>query len=139
MIGFAVGYQPGGPICPDLEGRAEITPGVLGKVVIEPEGRPQRRPRRRAPQGPRHPVIARRVRLARMSDPYADFPALTFDRPSDGVLRITLDAPGLNAVGPAAHGQLADVWRVVDRDPGHAGGAAARAPARGSRPAGASS
>ena len=33
------------------------------------------------------------------------------------MLRITLDAPGLNAVGPAAHGQLADVWRVVDRDP----------------------
>ena len=48
---------------------------------------------------------------------YDDFPALTFDRPSDGVLRITLDAPGLNAVGPAAHGQLADVWRAVDRDP----------------------
>jgi arylsulfatase len=41
MIGFAVGYQPGGSICADLEGRAEITPGVLGKVVIEPEGRPQ--------------------------------------------------------------------------------------------------
>lgn len=42
MIGFAVGYQPGGSICPALEGRAEITPGVLAKVVIEPEGRPRR-------------------------------------------------------------------------------------------------
>ncbi len=52
-----------------------------------------------------------------MSDRYAEFSDLTFDRPSDGVLRITLDAPGLNAVGPAAHSQLADVWRVVDRDP----------------------
>ena len=52
-----------------------------------------------------------------MSDPYEDFTALTFDRPSDGVLRVTLDAPGLNAVGPAAHGQLADVWRTIDRDP----------------------
>jgi arylsulfatase len=41
MTGFAVGYQPGGSICPDLEGRAEITTGVLGKVVIEPEGRPE--------------------------------------------------------------------------------------------------
>ena len=50
-------------------------------------------------------------------DRYADFPDLTFDRPAPGVLRITLDAPGLNAVGPAAHAQLADVWRVVDRDP----------------------
>ena len=74
-----------------------------------------------------------------MSDPYADFPALTFDRPSDGVLRITLDAPGLNAVGPAAHGQLADVWRVVDRDPDTRVRPAARRRARASRPAGASS
>ena len=47
---------------------------------------------------------------------YDGFTELTFDRPSDGVLRITLDAPGLNAVGPTAHAQLADVWRVVDRD-----------------------
>jgi enoyl-CoA hydratase len=47
---------------------------------------------------------------------YDGFPDLTFDRPADGVLRITLDAPGLNAVGPAAHAQLADVWRTVDRD-----------------------
>src|SRR5688572_4750966 len=44
MIGFTVGYQPGGSICPDLDGRAEITPGVLGRVVIEPEGRPQTDP-----------------------------------------------------------------------------------------------
>jgi enoyl-CoA hydratase len=48
---------------------------------------------------------------------YADFPGLTFDRPADGVLRITLDAPGLNAVSPAVHRELADVWLVVDRDP----------------------
>ena len=48
---------------------------------------------------------------------YDAFPALRFDRPSAGVLRITLDGPGINAVGPAAHTQLADVWRVVDRDP----------------------
>jgi enoyl-CoA hydratase len=47
----------------------------------------------------------------------ADFPDLTFDRPADHVLRITLDAPGLNSVGPGAHGQLADVWLTVDRDP----------------------
>ena len=52
-----------------------------------------------------------------MADPYADFPDLAFDRPAEGVLRITLDAPGLNSVGPAAHAQLADVWRTVDRDP----------------------
>jgi len=52
-----------------------------------------------------------------MSDYSAAFPDLTFDRPADGVLRITLDAPGLNAVGHDAHRQLADVWLTVDRDP----------------------
>ena len=52
-----------------------------------------------------------------MSDPYAAFPTLAFDRPSDGVLRIVLDAPGLNAVGPEMHRELADVWLAVDRDP----------------------
>jgi enoyl-CoA hydratase len=52
-----------------------------------------------------------------MSDPYDAFPGLTFDRPADGVLRITLDAPGLNAVSPSVHRELADVWLAVDRDP----------------------
>jgi enoyl-CoA hydratase len=33
------------------------------------------------------------------------------------VLRITLDGPGINAVDEAMHGQLADVWPVIDRDP----------------------
>ena len=47
---------------------------------------------------------------------YTAFPALTFDRPAPRVLRITLDGPGLNAVGPDVHQQLADVWLAVDRD-----------------------
>jgi enoyl-CoA hydratase len=51
------------------------------------------------------------------ADPYAPFPDLSFDRPADNVLRITLDGPGLNAVGPAVHRQLADVWLTIDRDP----------------------
>ena len=51
------------------------------------------------------------------NDPYEDFPGLTFDRPRDGILRITLDAPGLNSVDRAVHRQLADVWLAVDRDP----------------------
>ena len=45
------------------------------------------------------------------------FTTLRFDRPRDGVLRITLDGPGLNAVSPTGHRELADVWRAVDRDP----------------------
>jgi enoyl-CoA hydratase len=48
---------------------------------------------------------------------YDAFAHLRCDRPAAGVLRITLDAPGLNAVDPAMHGELADVWRTVDRDP----------------------
>ena len=50
-------------------------------------------------------------------DRYAAFPDLRFDRPSEGVLRITLDGPGLNATHPAMHRQLADVWLTIDRDP----------------------
>jgi enoyl-CoA hydratase len=51
-------------------------------------------------------------------DPYAEFPSLQFDRPAQWVLRITLSSPGkLNALGHDAHGQLAEVWHAVDRDP----------------------
>lgn len=52
-----------------------------------------------------------------VSDRYDAVPDLRIDRPAPGVLRITLDAPGLNAVSPAVHAQLAEVWRLVDRDP----------------------
>ncbi len=52
-----------------------------------------------------------------MSDRYEQFPGLTVDRPSEGVLRITMDAPGLNSVSPAIHRELADIWLTVDRDP----------------------
>ncbi|MEI2640162.1 MAG: enoyl-CoA hydratase/isomerase family protein [Microthrixaceae bacterium] len=52
-----------------------------------------------------------------MSDPYAPFDELTFDRPTPGVLRITLDGPGLNSVSASVHGQLAEVWTAVHRDP----------------------
>jgi enoyl-CoA hydratase len=50
--------------------------------------------------------------------PYDDFPHLRFERPSDGVLRIVLDGPGLNAVDAEVHRELADVWLAVDHDPG---------------------
>jgi enoyl-CoA hydratase len=48
---------------------------------------------------------------------YDDFPHLRIDRPAADILRITLDAPGLNAVGSDVHRELADVWLAVDRDP----------------------
>lgn len=53
-----------------------------------------------------------------MSTDYAElYPSFRFDRPAPGVLRITFDAPGLNAVSPAAHREIAEVWLTVDRDP----------------------
>ena len=50
-------------------------------------------------------------------DYVATYPSFRFDRPSDGVLRITLDPPGLNAVSPGAHREIAEVWRSTDRGP----------------------
>jgi enoyl-CoA hydratase len=52
-----------------------------------------------------------------MSDAYDRFAALRIERPEDGILRIVLDGPHLNAVTAEAHQQLADVWPVIDRDP----------------------
>ena len=45
------------------------------------------------------------------------YPSFRYDHPSDGVLRITFDGPGLNAVSPDAHREIADIWLTVDRDP----------------------
>ena len=52
-----------------------------------------------------------------MTDRYADFPSLRFERPEPGILRIVLDGPGLNSVNQRMHRDLADVWLAVDRDP----------------------
>jgi enoyl-CoA hydratase len=49
-------------------------------------------------------------------DQYAAFDALQFDRPAEGVLRVTLDGPDRNAVRPAMHRDLAALWPVVQRD-----------------------
>jgi enoyl-CoA hydratase len=45
------------------------------------------------------------------------FPSLRFEEVAPGVLGVVLDGPNLNAVGPEAHRDLADVWPVIDRDP----------------------
>jgi enoyl-CoA hydratase len=52
-----------------------------------------------------------------MTDPFEQFESLTIDRPDPGIVRIVLDAPGLNAVDRDMHRDLADVWLAVDRDP----------------------
>lgn len=51
-------------------------------------------------------------------DRYVDFSGLRLDRPEPGILRMVLDTPGkLNAVDATKHANLADVWKVIDRDP----------------------
>jgi enoyl-CoA hydratase len=52
-----------------------------------------------------------------MNDRYASYQFLQFDRPSDRVLRITINRPEkLNALPWEAHGELARVWHDVDSD-----------------------
>lgn len=52
-----------------------------------------------------------------MSDRYASYERLKFDRPSDRILRITMDAPGrLNAADETMHEELGRIWRDVDAD-----------------------
>ena len=53
-----------------------------------------------------------------MTDRYAAYHSLVFDRPSERVLRITMARPDrLNAADRDLHRQLAEVWREIDRDP----------------------
>ncbi len=48
---------------------------------------------------------------------YADFRHLRFDRPSPGVLLITIDRPDvLNAANERLHRELSEIWPVVDAD-----------------------
>lgn len=49
---------------------------------------------------------------------YTRFAQLRIDGPdADGVIDLVFDAPGLNAVGEAAHAELAEIWREFDADP----------------------
>jgi enoyl-CoA hydratase len=53
-----------------------------------------------------------------MLDRYrAEFPSLTFESPSDGVLEVVFDGPNLNAVDEATHTELPRIWVVIDQDP----------------------
>jgi enoyl-CoA hydratase len=52
-----------------------------------------------------------------MTDRYARYQRLAFDRPSDGVLRVTMNNPErLNAADAVMHRELAEIWRDVDAD-----------------------
>ncbi|MBN8929204.1 MAG: enoyl-CoA hydratase [Rhodospirillales bacterium 69-11] len=52
-----------------------------------------------------------------MSDPYARYTRLRFDRPHPAVLRVTMDNGKMNTADAVLHAELADIWRDVDRDP----------------------
>jgi enoyl-CoA hydratase len=52
-----------------------------------------------------------------MSDRYARYKKLKFDRPADRVLRITMDSPKrLNAADAGMHEELVHIWRDIDAD-----------------------
>lgn len=49
---------------------------------------------------------------------YENYSSLAFDRPGEGVLRITLNRPErLNALDARGHDEIARVWRDIDADP----------------------
>ena len=51
-----------------------------------------------------------------MTDPYARYTRLKFDRPHARVLRITMENGRMNTTDAALHAELGDIWRDVDRD-----------------------
>jgi enoyl-CoA hydratase len=51
-----------------------------------------------------------------MTDPYARYARLKFDRPHPKVLRITMENGRMNTTDAALHAELGDIWRDVDRD-----------------------
>ena len=53
-----------------------------------------------------------------MTDRYAAFDRLLFDRPAQHVLRVTINAPErMNALDVRAHRQMETVWAEIDNDP----------------------
>src|SRR5437899_3875381 len=54
-----------------------------------------------------------------MTDRYARYQRLEFDRPHPRVLRITMHNPGrLNSADATMHRELVEIWRDIDADPG---------------------
>ena len=51
-----------------------------------------------------------------MTDPYARYTRLKFDRPHEKVLRITMENGRMNTTDAAMHAELGDIWREVDKD-----------------------
>jgi enoyl-CoA hydratase len=52
-----------------------------------------------------------------MTDRYARYTRLLFDRPHPRVLRITMNNGKMNTADQVMHAELGDVWRDIDSDP----------------------
>jgi enoyl-CoA hydratase len=52
-----------------------------------------------------------------MTDPYARYTRLKFDRPHAKILRIAMENGRMNTADVALHAELAEIWRDVDKDP----------------------
>ena len=53
-----------------------------------------------------------------MTDRYARYTRLLFNRPHPRVLRITMNNGKMNTADPAMHAELGEIWRDIDSDPG---------------------
>ncbi|MBV8936005.1 MAG: enoyl-CoA hydratase/isomerase family protein [Alphaproteobacteria bacterium] len=51
-----------------------------------------------------------------MTDSYARYTRLKFDRPHPRVLRVTMENGRMNTTDAALHAELGEIWRDVDRD-----------------------
>jgi enoyl-CoA hydratase len=53
-----------------------------------------------------------------MSERYQSYTRISFDRPANRVLRLTLNRPErLNALDAVGHRELTEIWREIDADP----------------------
>ena len=78
------------------------------------DGRPLHACRIGAIAAPRHQEMG----VTPLTDLYANFDGLLFDRPAPHVLRVTIHNPEqANAMNPAMQHSLHAVWPVIDRDP----------------------
>jgi len=52
-----------------------------------------------------------------MTDRYAKYQRLRFDRPHPKVLRVTMDNGKMNTADAIMHQELVQIWRDIDADP----------------------
>jgi hypothetical protein len=83
---------------------ADRHPLIVSQQIIDPAVPPKRG------------AIAMSEAKVPMTDPYARYTRLKFDRPHQRVLRITMENGRMNTTDATLHAELAEIWRDVDRD-----------------------